>query len=307
MFTPAEVAKNVIGIGKKKAGLPAGKMLVLGIMAGLLIALAAAGSNTISCTVESGSIAKFLSGMVFPAGLTMVLLAGSELSTGNCLMMIPLIEKEIRLTSLLRNWIIVYIGNFIGSAIVAVLIYYGGQLDLFDGALAVNTIKVAAGKCSLTFTKAFCLGILCNFLVCIAVWISFAAKTVSGKIMGLFLPIMLFILCGFEHCVANMYYGTAGLLANADAAYHAAAADTVSSIGNLTAGNFLIGNLLPVTLGNIVGGSIMVGCVYWFAYLQKSGAEEENYERERGLLRADSGRREIPAHGAGKGTDYGRW
>ena len=307
MFTPAEVAKNVIGIGKKKAELPAGKMLVLGIMAGLFIALAAAGSNTISCTVESGSIAKILSGMVFPAGLTMVLLAGSELFTGNCLMVIPLIEKEIRLTSLLRNWIIVYIGNFIGSAIVAVLIYYGGQLDLFDGALAVNTIKVAAGKCSLTFTKAFCLGILCNFLVCIAVWISFAAKTVSGKIMGLFLPIMLFILCGFEHCVANMYYGTAGLLANADAAYHAAAADTVSSIWNLTAGNFLIGNLLPVTLGNIVGGSIMVGCVYWFAYLQKSGAEEENYERERGLLRADSGRREIPAHGAGKGTDYGRW
>ena len=245
--------------------------------------------------------------MVFPAGLTMVLLAGSELFTGNCLMVIPLIEKEIRLTSLLRNWIIVYIGNFIGSAIVAVLIYYGGQLDLFDGALAVNTIKVAAGKCSLTFTKAFCLGILCNFLVCIAVWISFAAKTVSGKIIGLFLPIMLFILCGFEHSVANMYYGTAGLLANADPAYHAAAADTVSSIGNLTAGNFLIGNLLPVTLGNIVGGSIMVGCVYWFAYLQKSGAEEENYERERGLLRADSGRREIPAHGAGKGTDYGRW
>src|SRR5699024_500742 len=100
--------------------------------------------------------------------------------------------------------------------------------------------------------------------------ISFAAKTVSGKIMGLFLPIMLFILCGFEHCVANMYYGTAGLLANADAAYHAAAADAVSNLGNLTAGNFLIGNLLPVTLGNIVGGSVMVGCVYWFAYLQTS-------------------------------------
>ena len=270
MFTPAEVAKNVIGIGKKKAELPAGKMLVLGIMAGLFIALAAAGSNTISCTVESGSIAKILSGMVFPAGLTMVLLAGSELFTGNCLMVIPLIEKEIRPTSLLRNWIIVYIGNFIGSAIVAVLIYYGGQLDLFDGALAVNTIKVAAGKCSLTFTKAFCLGILCNFLVCIAVWISFAAKTVSVKIIGLFLPIMLFILCGFEHCVANMYYGTAGLLANADAAYHAAAVDAVSNLGNLTAGNFLIGNLLPVTLGNIVGGSVMVGCVYWFAYLQTS-------------------------------------
>ena len=259
MFTPAEVAKNVIGIGKNKAARPAGRMLVLSIMAGIFIALAAVGSNTISCTVESGSIAKILSGLVFPTGLTMVLLAGSELFTGNCLMVIPLIEREIKLKAMLRNWIIVYIGNFIGALLVTVLVYYGGQLDLFAGALAV------------TFVKGFCLGILCNFLVCIAVWISFAATTVAGKIVGLFLPIMLFILCGFEHSVANMYYGMAGLLANTNEVYHAAAAETVSNIGNLTAGNFFIGNLLPVTLGNIVGGSVLVGCVYWFSYLKKDG------------------------------------
>ena len=271
MFTPAEVAKNVIGIGKNKAALPAGRMLMLSIMAGIFIALAAVGSNTISCTVESGSIAKILSGLVFPTGLTMVLLAGSELFTGNCLMVIPLIEREIKLKAMLRNWIIVYIGNFIGALLVTVLVYYGGQLDLFAGALAVNTIKVAAGKTSLTFVKGFCLGILCNFLVCIAVLISFAATTVAGKIVGLFLPIMLFILCGFEHSVANMYYGMAGLLANTNEVYHAAAAETVSNIGNLTAGNFFIGNLLPVTLGNIVGGSVLVGCVYWFSYLKKDG------------------------------------
>lgn len=151
MFTPAEVAKNVIGIGKNKAALPAGRMLVLSIMAGIFIALAAVGSNTISCTVESGSIAKILSG----AGVSYRADDGASWRAakclqGNCLMVIPLIEREIKLKAMLRNWIIVYIGNFIGALLVTVLVYYGGQLDLFAGALAVNTIKVAAGKTSLT-------------------------------------------------------------------------------------------------------------------------------------------------------------
>ncbi|MCI8284683.1 MAG: formate/nitrite transporter family protein [Firmicutes bacterium] len=270
MYTPAEVTKNVVGIGKAKAVLSPARMLILGMMAGMFIALGAAGSNTVSAVVENGSIAKLLCGLVFPTGLTMVLIAGSELFTGNCLMIVPLLEKEIRISEMLKNWILVYIGNFIGAIIIAFLIYGGGQLDLFSGMVAVNTIKVAAGKCSLTFLKAFCLGILCNLLVCIAVWISFAAKNVTGKIAGLYLPIMLFILCGFEHSVANMYYGTAGLIADMNEAYHAAAIDSVSNISNLTAGNFLLMNLLPVTLGNIVGGSLLVGCVYWFAYLKKS-------------------------------------
>ena len=114
------------------------------------------------------------------------------------------------------------------------------------------------------------MGILCNFLVCIAVWISFAATTVAGKIAGLFLPIMLFVLCGFEHSVANMYYGMAGLIANTNEAYHVAALETVSNLSNLTAGNFFLMNLLPVTIGNIIGGSLLVGCVYWFSYLKKT-------------------------------------
>ncbi len=270
MYTPAEVAKNVIGIGKGKAALSAGRMLVLGMMAGFFIAMGAVASNTVSCMVENASIAKLLCGLVFPTGLTMVLLAGSELFTGNRLMVIPLIEKEITIKAMLKNWVIVYIGNFIGSLIAVFLVYWGGQLDLFSGALAVTTIKVAAGKCSLTFGKAFCLGILCNALVCIAVWISFAAKDVAGKIVGLFLPIMLFVLCGFEHSVANMYYGVAGLVANMNEAYSAAAVNAGISIDSLTVGNYLVMNLLPVTLGNIVGGSVLVGCVYWFAYLRKS-------------------------------------
>lgn len=270
MYTPAEVTKNVVGIGKGKAALPVSRMLVLGIMAGLFIGLAAAASNTVSSTVDNGSLGRLLCGLVFPTGLTMVLLAGSELFTGNCLMVVPLLQREITLPAMLKNWIFVYIGNFIGSLIVVFLVYWGGQLDLFSGALAVSTVQVAANKCSLTFAEALCMGILCNFLVCIAVWISFAATTVAGKIVGLFLPIMLFVLCGFEHSVANMYYGMAGLIANTNEAYHAAAAEAVSNLSNLTAGNFFLMNLLPVTIGNIIGGSLLVGCVYWFSYLKKT-------------------------------------
>ncbi len=273
MYTPAEVTKNVVGIGKGKAALPASRMLILGMMAGLFIGLAAAASNTVSCTVVSGSLGRLLCGLVFPTGLTMVLLAGSELFTGNCLMVIPLLQREISLKAMLKNWILVYIGNFIGSLIVVFLVYWGGQLDLFDGALAVSTIKVAATKCSLSFAEALCMGILCNFLVCIAVWISFAATTVAGKITGLFLPIMLFVLCGFEHSVANMYYGMAGIVADTNEVYHAAAAETVANISNLTAGNFFLMNLLPVTIGNIIGGSLLVGCVYWFSYLKKGNRD----------------------------------
>lgn len=270
MYTPAEVTKNVVGIGKGKAALPVSRMLVLGIMAGLFIGLAAAASNTVSSTVDNGSLGRLLCGLVFPTGLTMVLLAGSELFTGNCLMVVPLLQREITLPAMLKNWIFVYIGNFIGSLIVVFLVYWGGQLDLFSGALAVSTVQVAANKCSLTFAEALCMGILCNFLVCIAVWISFAATTVAGKIVGLFLPIMLFVLCGFEHSVANMYYGMAGLIANTNEAYHAAAAEAVSNLSNLTAGNFFLMNLLPVTIGNIIGGSLLVGCMYWFSYLRKT-------------------------------------
>ncbi len=270
MFTPDEVAKNVIGIGKKKANLSISRMLALGIMAGMFIALAAVGSNTVSCTVENGSLAKLLCGCVFPGGLTMVLLAGSELFTGNNLMIIGVLEKEIKFSAMLKNLIVVYIGNFIGALLIVFLAYYGGQWDLFGGALAVNTIKVAASKSSLTFGKAFCLGVLCNLLVCIAVWISFAAKTVGAKIAGLFFPVMMFILCGFEHSVANMYFIPAGILANSNSTYHATALESVSNISNLTISNFFINNLIPVTIGNLVGGMVLVGCMYWFIYIKDS-------------------------------------
>ena len=269
MFSPAEVAKNVINIGKGKANNSIGRLFLLGIMAGMFIALAAVGANTASCTVENASIAKLVGALIFPVGLAMVLIAGSELFTGNCLIIVPVLEKEVTVGRMLRNWITVYLGNFVGAMLVAVLVNFSGQLDLFGGALAVTTMKVAAGKASLSFGKAILLGILCNFLVCIAVWISFAAKTVACKMLGLFMPIMLFVLAGFEHSVANMYYVPSGLIALST---HADAAADIANIGNLTWGNFFVNNLIPVTIGNIIGGAFLVGFMYWAIYLSKHEA-----------------------------------
>lgn len=267
MFTPAEVASNVIGIGRTKASLKIYQMLLLGFLAGMFIAMAAVGANTVGCSIQTASVGKFASGAIFPVGLAMVLLAGSELFTGNCLMIISVLERKVRVSEMLRNWLFVYIGNFLGSVFVAFFVYLSGQFDLFDGALAVTTIKVAAGKASLSFGKAVLLGMFCNFLVCIAVWISFAAKSVGGKFLGLFMPIMVFVGCGFEHSVANMYYVPAGLFAAMDPDYAAAASETVNNFGNLTWGNFFTHNLIPVTIGNIIGGMILVGVMYWAIYL----------------------------------------
>lgn len=271
MFSPKEVAQNVIGIGKMKATNAPAKLFLLGILAGMFIALAAVGANTASSVIENASAAKLVGACIFPVGLAMVLLAGSELFTGNNLIIVAVLEKEVTVGQMLKNWLFVYVGNFVGSMLVAVLINASGQLDLFGGALAVTTMKVAATKASLNFGKALVLGILCNFLVCIAVWISFAAKTVVCKMAGIFMPIMLFVLAGFEHSVANMYYVPSGLLALGN---YADAAAGIANIGNLTWGNFFVNNLIPVTIGNIIGGVVLVGMMYWAIYLKKSPAEK---------------------------------
>lgn len=267
LFTPAEVAKNYIATGKNKAAMPALNLFLLGILAGAFIALAGVGASTASAMVDNPSLAKLISGLVFPGGLIMVLLAGSELFTGNCLMVIPLLEREIRVTGLLRNWVIVYLGNLAGSLMVSAVCVYGGQAGLFSGALAVSELSTAAAKCSMTFGDAFLRGVGCNFLVCIAVWISFAARDVAGKIVGLYFPILLFVVAGFEHSVANMYYVSVGLLARGNAACAAAASQAGLDLSALTWGNFFGANLLPVTLGNIVGGCA-VGVLYWACYLR---------------------------------------
>ncbi len=272
-FTPAEVARNYIGTGKAKVNTPVCKMFLLAVLAGAFIAMGGVGATTAAVSVPLASVGKFVGACVFPGGLTMVLLAGSELFTGNTLLVIPLLEKEISPAGMLKNWAVVYVGNLVGGLLIAAGVVYSHQPDLFGNQTAVSVISTAAAKCSLSFGDGVIRGILCNFLVCIAVWISFAAKDVAGKIMGLFFPIMMFVLCGFEHSVANMYYIGAGIFAKGIPEYAQAAVKAGVDPGAVTWGNFFGGNLLPVTIGNIIGGAVCVGCVYWYIYLKKPGRE----------------------------------
>lgn len=270
-LSPVEIADFTVNAGIKKAGLTPSKQFVLGILAGAFIAFGAQAANMATHTITDVAVAKLIGGLIFPAGLMFVLMAGAELFTGNSLMIIALAERKITLPALLRSWVIVYLGNLVGGILMACLISWSGQLDYTGGLLGAATIKAAAGKTSLTFTRAFVLGILCNWLVCIAVWTSFGAKEGISKAACIFFPVWMFIASGFEHSVANMYYIPAGIMAKCSPAYVSKALETGASqaaIDALSWGSMFTRNLLPVTLGNIVGGVVFVGLVYWFAYLR---------------------------------------
>ena len=258
MNTPAEIAQNYVGIGKKKTELPVAKMLLLGILAGLFIAVGGTAFEMATAMLGGSVVGKFIGACLFPAGLTLVLVAGSELFTGNCLLIIPLMEKEVKLSAVAKSWVVVYIGNFIGSALMAALVVYGHSPSQMDNGLLNTIMSVASGKVGLTFGDALIRGIVCNILVCLAVWMSFAAKSFPGKMMAAFYPIMIFVFCGFEHSIANMYYLMAGIFAN-----------SFYAMGNasVNVGSMLLNNLLPVTIGNMIGG-MAVGLCYWFIYLK---------------------------------------
>ena len=247
--------------GVVKAGKPSVDLFILGILAGAYIALAGAGSTMIAHNLLADpatfGLGRLLAALIFPCGLILVTLAGAELFTGNVMMLLPLTQRRISLFGMLRNWIIVYAGNFAGAVFVAFLIYHSGQLHAIGGQLENATIGVATMKCSLTFVQAFTLGILCNWLVCLAVWMSIGAKDTQGKILSVFFPIGLFVAAGFEHSIANMFFIPIGLFA--------AQAPWTGS-GVLTWENFFVANLLPVTLGNIVSGSVFVALVYGYVH-----------------------------------------
>ena len=259
MHSPLEIARNYVEIGIHKVRLSAFKMLVLGIFAGVFIGFAGIAATVGGATIENASLSRLISACLFPAGLAMVLISGSELFTGNNLIIIALLEKKIKLAQMLKNWTVVFLGNFIGAGFVAMLVVYGHTPDQFGGKLADSIVNAALHRVNLTFMDSLIRGILCNILVCIAVWAAFASKTVSGKLLMSFWPIMLFVLCGFEHSIADIYFCLAGLFAAGE--YEIAAE-------GLTMGSFLLKNLLPVTLGNILGGAGIVGVGYWLVYLR---------------------------------------
>lgn len=271
MHSPLEIAQNYVEVCIHKVRLSALKMFVLGMFAGIFISLAGIAATTIAATIENPTLSRILSAAVFPAGLCMVLIAGSELFTGNTLIIMALLEKKVTLPQMLKNWFFVLLGNTAGALFVSLLIVYGHIPSLYDGALAENIVAIAQTKASLSFGDAFIRGILCNILVCLAVWMSFAAKHVEGKVMISYFPIFIFVLCGFEHSIANIYYLFTGLFTAAE--YHIAA-------GELNLFTAFFNNLLPVTLGNLVGGCGVIGFGYWAMYLSKTPGSHATIEEE---------------------------
>ncbi len=268
MYSAKETANRYMETGRGKASMPLLRMLLMGVLAGMLLALAAVGAGTASCMVENPGTTRIVSALVFPAGLALIVFLGAELFTGNCLLIMPVLEKQISFGRMAVSWAAVYLGNFLGSALMAFLVCESGQMSGFSGAVAGNAIRAAVTKTSLDPGKAVLLGILCNFLVCAAVFISMMGTTVADKLLGLYFPIMLFVLGGFEHSVANMYYIPAGLFAAAKPEYAALAAAQGISLDGLTWQSFFLGNLLPVTVGNVLGGAAL-GVLLWGAYLWK--------------------------------------
>ncbi|MCM1495733.1 MAG: formate/nitrite transporter family protein [Bacteroides sp.] len=271
MYSPLEIARNYVEIGVHKTKLSIFKMILLGFFAGLFIGFAGIASTAASSTIAVPSVAKLVGAVVFPAGITMVIMAGSELFTGNCLIILSVLEKRVPIHKMLKNWLFVYIGNFLGAAFVAFLVVYGHTPELFNGALAESIVNAGRARTDLSIMESFIRGILCNILVCIAIWMSYAAIRISGKLMVSFWPVMLFVLCGFEHCVADMYFGVAALLTSAE---YGIAAE------GLTWFSFLFQSLLPVTLGNIVGGAGIVGVGYWLGYLHQTPYARATVEEE---------------------------
>ncbi len=270
-ITPGNVAHELAeSVMPTKANFRKSKTFVLAIAAGALIAFGAQVSLTVMTGTESISwgFAKLIGAMTFATGLMMVVLTGAELFTGNVMMTFAVIEKRTSFLKLLRNWSIVYVGNFVGSIILALLIYLSGCSHNSHEALGVMGLTTACTKASLPFIEAFTRGILCNWLVCLAIWMASSSRHVIGKIFAIFFPIMTFVASGYEHSIANMYFLTNGLFLKNTPAIVAASGLTTEQLSHLTLKSCLLGNLLPVTLGNIVGALVFVVLLFWTAYLR---------------------------------------
>lgn len=270
---PAAMAEKAEQIGTKKARMDFPAMLALSVMAGAFIALGAVFSTTVAAgaagTLPYG-VTRLLAGSAFSLGLILVLVGGAELFTGNNLLIMAWASHRVSTGLLLRNWLIVYVGNFAGAFGTAVLVYLGGNFLFGDGAVGAVALATANVKSGLGFLQAVALGTLCNALVCLAVWLTLSARTTTDKILAIVPPIAAFVAAGFEHCIANMYFIPMGLFIRAGAGdgFWRAIGKTAADYPNVTWERFVVHNLVPVTLGNVLGGAVLVGIVYWFIYLR---------------------------------------
>jgi formate transporter len=266
---PAAVARKAESVGVAKACMSPLDVFVLGVLAGAFIALGAA----FATTVGSGGadlpygVVRLLVGLAFTLGLILVVVAGAELFTGNNLIVMAWASRRISSRRLLANWGLVYVGNFVGALATAILVFLSKQYTFGGGEVGVTALSVASAKTSLGFGQAIVLGMLCNALVCLAVWLTYGAHTTADKILAIIPPIAAFVALGFEHSVANMYFIPVALLIKTNDSWMDTTAG-VPDVSGLTWNSFLLDNLLPVTIGNVIGGAIMVGAVYWFVYLR---------------------------------------
>jgi formate/nitrite transporter len=267
---PQEMATRAEYLGVRKAEMPLLTMFSLAILAGAFIGLGAMFATTTAAETASVfpyGVVRVLTGFVFCLGLVLVIVGGAELFTGNNLIIMAWAGGKVSTSSLLRNWIIVYIGNFVGSIAMALLVFASRQYLFGNGSVGYTALGIANSKVQLGFSQAVALGVLCNILVCLAVWLTFSARSTIDKIAAILFPITAFVAAGFEHSIANMYFVPMGLLIKNYAPLFAATSNI--DLTNLTWSAFLINNLLPVTIGNIIGGSVFVAAVYWSIFLRR--------------------------------------
>lgn len=277
---PPEMATKAEQVGFRKAHLDYISMFVLAVLAGAFIGLGAVFATTVTAGASAMlpfGIVRLLAGVAFSLGLILVIVGGAELFTGNNMIVMAWASRKISTRLMLKNWVVVYVGNFVGAFATALIVYLSGQFAFGNSAVSLAALTTADAKVSLDFVQALALGILCNSLVCLAVWMCYSARTTTDKILAIIPPIAAFVAAGFEHSVANMYFIPIGLFikAGAPASVWTAIGKTAASYPNLTWDRFLFNNLLPVTIGNIIGGSLMVGMVYWFVYLRNLSPSAE--------------------------------
>lgn len=270
--TIGQIVEQQVQAGVRKTQIGTKKLMLLGISAGFFVAFGAEGSSLAMHGISDVGLARTLAGAVFPLGLMMIVMLGGELFTGNCLIAMAVLDKKATAAGMIRNLVLVYLSNFAGAFLMAWMINHCGQLNYSDGGAGAFTIKVALGKVGVDPFQAVISGILCNVLVCLAIFMAAAAKDIAGKCLAIFFPIFVFVISGFEHCVANMYYIPAGILAAKNPVYVAKAGAlygiTAEQLEAVSWGG-LIRNLVPVTIGNIIGGMVFVGLVYWYLYQKK--------------------------------------
>jgi len=273
-FLPAEMARKGEETGIRKANLDFLSMFALAVLAGAFIAL---GAIFATVTLTTAGVAvpwgwgRLIAGLVFSLGLILVVVGGAELFTGNNLIIMAWASRRLSTMKVMRNWGIVYLGNLVGAVATALLLFWGRQYQMAGGAVGVTALNIGMAKVQLGFVQAVILGIFCNALVCLAVWLTYSARTTIGRVAAIIFPISAFVASGFEHCVANMYFIPAAILIKFGAApsFWQASGLSPEAYAGLSWGSFFIHNLIPVTIGNMIGGVFFVAAVYWVVYLRK--------------------------------------